>query len=386
MPLSSSGFLSDKISVGFCDSEKSVFSSMISNLLVTDKKYTDFMTIEALDYQSALEKVESGAIDAAIVLPERFVADMTIGINRPITVVCNESNPLNAAIIKELMESAAAQISAAQSAINTVWFNSGIEELSEWEQNSKFNSLVMNYMAKALDRDMYYTLRNVSAYGGYGMAHFFAASAIPLFVFLSCIACARPIIQNQSNLHQRLRASGHSHFWIALQGLLPLSLISSAQALLILFILKVLSMFEYTSSIIDLSALAPPSAPATAITAVSVCFLASSIVYFTCLFFKNTESVEIFSISFIFVSAIIGGTVIPYAYLPGFIEKLGVLSFNRLAQRALLSSAFEGGIFSLSLSAVAVAVAFLLLICSSVIIKRGLEGKRWLGAGAGVPQ
>jgi len=374
-PLASSELLFSKLNVGFCDAENSIYSSVISNILVNDEKFKTFLTIDMLDDQTAMSRIESGELDAAIFLPDNFVADMSIGINRPIRVVCNDSNPLKTAVIKEFMESAAAQITAAQSAINTVWFNSDLEGLSERAFNNKFNSLVMNYMFKAFARDKYSVSRLVSAFGSYSMAHFLIASALSLSVFLICSTCIKQAVYNRSRrINSRLYSGGLGPLRISLAGQLPFFFISFAQTLLILILLKVLSVAGPARELIDLDGITLSAAALTAVAAAAVCFFAASIVHLSCQLFKNTESVEIFSITFIIISAIAGGTVIPYAYLPGFFEKLGVASYSRWTQNTLLSAAYGTFNDMIPFIALLTAVSLLMIGLSAGIIKKDITG------------
>ena len=412
-PLPSSEVYFDKINVGFSDPENSIYSAMISDLLINDARYTDFLFIDNYEYDEAAEMMENGELDAMIVLPDNFVEDMSNGINRPILVVCNESTPLKAAVIKELMESAASQITAAQSAINTVWRHSDLEGLDNAALDRKWNGLIMNYMLLSFSRDRYTESRFVSAYGEYGMEHFIMASVLSLFIFLMCMTCINPVIQNYSrNIHKRLFACGRSPFRIALVSQLPIFLLSFAQALLSFVALSVISgagasagtgagagIAASTATTTTAAAEAAGAAVNTAAgaaganlslvgvdgssvtsillataAAAAVCFLASSVVYLACLLLKNTESAEIFSITFIILSAVLGGTVIPYAYLPGFFERIGVLSYSRWTQSALLSAVFGSPQSAGTLIALTAGVSVLLLFTSALIIKKDTVG------------
>jgi hypothetical protein len=340
--LSSSERMFDKISGGFCDPEDSAYSAMITGILMNNERFKEFLTIEKYDRETLLSKMNAGELDAAIFLPDNFVADMQVGINHPIEVMCNESEPLKAAVIREFMQSAAAQITAAQSTINTIWFHSDTDSLDQSARNNLFNSLVMNYVLMAFTRDKYFSQATVSAFGDYGIEHFFIASSLSLFIFLMCATCIKPVIRNSGrDIYKRLYASGRGPFSIALLGQLPIFIISFAQSLAILAILKLLSSFGPTAGLIDLSGITPVSAALVAAATAAICLLASSIVHLACLLFRSVEATEIFSFAFIIFSAVIGGTVIPYAYLPGIFEKIGFFSFSRWAQSAVLSAAFE---------------------------------------------
>jgi len=371
----SSGMLFDKLSVGFCDAEESIYSSVFTNILITDQRYSDFLTIEKLDYETLISRLESGELDAAIILPERFVADMMVGVNRPIEVISNEENLFKAAVIRELMESAAAQITAAQSAINTSWYYTNREGLRQNELNRIFNTLVMNYMSLSFSRDVYFQSRSVSAFGSYRIEHFFMASALSLFIFLSCTACIKKVLQNRDhNIHRRLYSCGKSSFRIAFSDQAPVLLISFTQSLFILAFTAVLATHSPVSAFLNIDGITPHSAFVIVAAAMAVCMFASSAVCLICNLFKNTESAEIFSFSFLIISAITGGTVIPYAYLPEIFERFGAASYSRWSQQFFLNAAFGDFPANLAFLAITSIVSLIFLLASAGIIRKEIRG------------
>jgi ABC-type multidrug transport system permease subunit len=74
----------------------------------------------------------------------------------------------------------------------------------------------------------------------------------------------------------------------------------------------------------------------------ALCFFTSSLALFAGSFMKRAESADVLIVTLGIVMAIIGGTVIPYPYMPEFFQKLGPFSFNRWAQ-GLIASAMFGG-------------------------------------------
>jgi ABC-2 type transport system permease protein len=348
---------------------------VITNILITDQRYSDFLTIRKLDYETLTEQLNSGELDAAIILPERFVSDMMAGVNRPIEVIANEQNPLKSAVIRELMESAAAQITAAQSAINTAWHYTDIEGLRQNEINRKFNTLVMNYMTMSFSRDTYYKSKSVSAFGNYRIEHYFTASALSLFIFFSCTACIKPVIQNRSrNILSRLYSCGASPFRIALSNQLPVFFISFVQALSILAITTALSASGPIGRFVSFEGVTIQSALIVATAVAAVCLLTSSAICFFSNIFKNTEAAEIFSFSFIIVSAIVGGAIIPYVYLPEAFERFGAVTYSFWAQRAFLESAFGEYPANLTLLASIAATSIILLLISAGMIRKEITG------------
>ena len=136
---------SAELSIVFCDLENSPYIDMAIGLATADESFRRSVSMRKLGYDEAFQELEAGRADAVAVFPDGFVKEMAEGVNKPVNVVLGDTDPIKATLAKELMDCAAAQVSAAQAAINTAWRYTG----------GDFGALVIEYASKALARGLY---------------------------------------------------------------------------------------------------------------------------------------------------------------------------------------------------------------------------------------
>ncbi|MCL2058580.1 MAG: ABC transporter permease [Oscillospiraceae bacterium] len=223
-PTISGIFARQKMNLVFCDLEGSAYFDTIINLLLADESVTRTVTVVKLDYDESLGALDSGWADAVIIFPDSFISDMSQGINRPVKILASESDPIRTVIIKEFMQSAADQLSAAQSAINTAWFNMDLERTGDTMRNLIFVTLTLEYTSKAFARSIYYTFHNVAPpFGNSSPAAFLTASALAALVFFGALPGVKRIIfERGAGIATRLAASGASSARVALYHFFPI--------------------------------------------------------------------------------------------------------------------------------------------------------------------
>jgi len=211
-PALSGAFPQMKLELIFCDLEGSAYFDTILNLLLSDESITKTANVRKLGYDEALQALGEGRADAVIVFPEAFISDMSRGINKPITIYGSERDPVRTVFIKEFMQSAADQLSAAQSAINTVWFNIDTEKLSGMRRTMVFTSLTLEYTSKAFARGANYAFRNVELpHESRSLAAYLTASALAALIFFGALSGVKQIqSERRTGITTRLAASGAS--------------------------------------------------------------------------------------------------------------------------------------------------------------------------------
>jgi len=225
-PTLAGAFAQVKLELIFCDLEGSSYFDTLLNLLLADESITKTVSVRKLDYADALAELAEGRADAVVAFPESFLSDMAAGINRPIRIYGNESDPVKTVFIREFMQSAAAELSAAQSAINNVWFHMDLESMNGFRRNMVFTSLTLEYTSKAFARSVYYTFRNVSPlYEGSSPAAYVTASVLAALVFFGAISGIRLVMaERRAGVAARLAASGVTGVRAALYHFAPIYL------------------------------------------------------------------------------------------------------------------------------------------------------------------
>ena len=223
-PVIYGAFNQPKLDLIFCDLEGSSYFDTLINLLLADESITKTVGVKKLGYDQAISALESGEADAVIVFPETFISDMSRGINRPVKIIASERDPVRAVFIKEFMKSAADELSAAQSAINTVWFHMDLQNMSDARRNFAFTSLTLEYTSKAFARSAYYTFQNVDAvYEGGSPAAFIITSALATIIFFGSLSGVKQIqAERRFGVTARLAATGVGGVKVAFYHFAPI--------------------------------------------------------------------------------------------------------------------------------------------------------------------
>ncbi|MDR3121252.1 MAG: ABC transporter permease [Clostridiales bacterium] len=349
-----------KLSLVFCDLEGSAYFDTLSGLMLSDEAIDKTATVQKLGYQEALRALEGGLADAVIVFPETFLRDMIAGVNQPVRVLIGDVEPLRAALIREFMQSAAAEISAAQSAINTVWYHMDTQSMSQARMEGAFSALVFEYASKAFSRSLLYTFRNVPpSYEGGSPAAFFLTSYLAAFLLFGCASGVKRLIAERAlGVPARLAATGFSAARVALYHFIPLFLTLLFSACCAA--LTVAAAFWGLGLQTDAAGGATGAAAGAGISAsgavlgdaagrMVLCFLVLAVLCgFTASFalflgqlLRRAASAEIFVATSGALMAVVGGTLIPYPYLPEYFQTLGFFSFNRWAQKLVAAALFS---------------------------------------------
>jgi len=379
-PILSAALTTEKLSIAFCDMEGSTYFATLTNLLKTDKSVSKAISIEIMDYETALDELREETLDAVIVFPDRFIHDMINGINHPVNVVLQDANSLKSVFIKEFISSAATEISAAQSAINTTWHYTNTEKMSEEQINKAFNSIVVNYMLKAFSRSALYSTQTVSAFGGFSAFEFYMTSFLSIYIFFSCIfGIHTTLSQRKALLPFRLYSFGISSTKIALFHLSSTFVVNCLISSVILGFIGLLhSAASFPQTFIS-SQITVGSFLLCFLFLCIFCFLMSNFSLLLSQLFHHYYTAEIFFLSVGLAMMFLSGTIIPYSFLPDFFQSIGNLTFHKWAQKFLAASLFpaenylEDPFILLFPIIVLFILSILFFILSTKLIRRNLE-------------
>ena len=367
-PIITSSFSNQRLAIAFVDLEGSSYFNTLVGIIEGTDSIKALIELEQTTLDEAMSSLHEQSLDAIVVFPDRFIADMVNGINNPVEVILNDVNPIKAVYIREFMESAADEITAVQSAINTVWHYRDLNDLDDNQRSTSFNSLVLDYMLRAFSRNRFFFIETVSNFRGAAPAEFYLISFLIIFLLMAPLTGIRNIFaERESLIPARLRTTGLSDFKIALYYLAPLLL----QCLLSSFLFLALILVLHSTPFL------PSTAFSSGISAQNwfLCFLClfplalavSSVALFVSQFFQKFYVAELFLITGNIAMLLISGTLIPYAYLPDIFRYAGVLSLNKWFSDLLIDTLLGFGtagkmLIMISLFLVFSAVLFLLSV------------------------
>ncbi|MDR1060078.1 MAG: ABC transporter permease, partial [Clostridiales bacterium] len=413
--------LTDRLSVVFCDLEGSPYFDIFMNMALADESVSKTVAIRELGYDDAIAALEAGRADAVAVFPETFIRDMMDGINQPVTVLFRDAGTMDAVLIKEFVSSAANEISATQSAINTAWrFRLLAAPEGAAPAGGSFADLVIKYALKAFSRKVIYSYRSISSGFGVSPLSFYLSSFLACYIFFGSALGIKGIIADRGRLiPDRLAASGLGPAAVSLCYFAPLLCSSFAGAAVAA--LGVFAVFAsggaalgFASKLLGglggaagaagpLGASGAPGSPAAGAAAggggqpafdagallggasvsaesllaclaaiFCLCLFAAALSLFLGQAFRSSSGARFFVVTSGAVMAVLGGTLIPYPYLPDFFQTAGRASYSLWAQRLISSALFEGRLLPVPAAAFAL-LACLLFFASAAIFRMRAE-------------
>lgn len=155
----------------------------------------------------AREGLKEGRYYAALLIPPRMVEGIMDGTNTPVRVLLSGQRGLETLLLRQLTESGAQMLDAAQAGIYAADFYCGEEGM---EQMIPEVELFLNrvYLDYAMNRESWFRKLTVSALGEMDLLGYYGTTAITLLLFLMGIPCAAFCCREPMALEEKLRAEG----------------------------------------------------------------------------------------------------------------------------------------------------------------------------------
>ena len=324
-----------------------------------------FSDIQRMDETKAVESLRSGEVGGVIIIPEDFTNSVSIGENKPVVVVGNGSKPLQAYIVKNIVQSAANLTSAAQSAISTIWYYDTQAGITWDERDSRFNSAVMEYVLQALARTSVFSNAGTDVQNNVTPVEYFTAALIVVFMMFAGMPGMKMMVTERSEgITSRISAAPVAMWKVVLSKLLVSIMLLIVQfGIIILLTSKVFNNY-WGAPIKDVLLLF--GGIVMAVSAWSV-FIAS--------LSKSPAGADVMGSLGILLMAVIGGSIYPLSSMPGFVRRISVLTINRWAMDGFMVLFSGNSLTNTGIHALVLAVMGFVLFCCSAIILR-LTGRR----------
>lgn len=356
----------DPIILVIADREKSFYTDFFIEKIIETPSLQDNIEIIITDEEEGQNLIDNNEAAGLVIIPENFTSNMQKSIFEPIIVIGNHKKPLQATIIKEGMESATNLMSAAQSAVFTVCDYAREYEVSEEQIDITFQKAAVSFSLKALARDQIFSETIKTPWMDMESTYFYFSSLLIFFISLYGLQGLYLYLSEKENkIITRIRSVGVPLWKIILGKWLSLTFFLFIQGTIILASFMGLGLFEATGNL-NLGLLL----------LLVICSCISSLTLFIASLSKNDYigSMAIFIISIL--GAVIGGGIVPYSYMPDFMERLGRLTMNHWALEGLIYSLF-GNQVDIVLKSITIigslAISFLCLI----ILKLHWEEKKY---------
>lgn len=269
----------------------------------------------------AIKMLSEGRVASVIVIPPEFTASVARGENKPVTVIGSSSKPLQSFIVKSLMTSAANLVSAAQSAINTIYHYNEKAGLKGKKLEERFNDSTMAFFLEALSRNEVFS--EVEAYSKFNLTpvEYFTAALMVIFAMFAGMPGMKMLVSERTMGITKRLAAAPVKMWQIVLSKLAVSLI--------------LVILQFGSIIILTAVLFKSYWGAQASDALllfgGLVFSISAWSVFVSSISRTSASADAIGNLGILTMAVIGGSIYPLSSMPDFVRGLSRLTINRWA-------------------------------------------------------
>ena len=337
--------------------ENTTQTRMLENQL---REISIFSEIRRLDEEAAIQQLSDQSVGGVIIIPPDFTNSVALGENRPVTVVGSSAMPLQSYIVKNIIQSAANLVSAAQSAIITIYRYDYEAGLSGAELDARYNNAIMEYFMEALARNKVFT--TVDRQSGYDLTpvEYFAAALIVVFMMFAGMPGMKMLVTERSvGITRRLSAAPVGMWKVVLSKLVVSVLLLILQFGLIIAITSKLFNSYWGAPIQHILMLFGGIILAVSAWSLFVAAVSSS-----------PASADIIGNLGILLMAVVGGSIYPLSSMPSFIRNLSRLTINRWAMDGFMVLFSGNNAMNTGLQAMVLAAMGCVLLAVSVLIMK----------------
>lgn len=345
--LNKSSFV-EPFSIALVDNENTTQTRMLAKQL---DEIGIFREILRIDRAEALRKLADKSISSIIILPPGFTESVSMGENKPVEVIGSKAMPLQSYIVKSLMQSAANQVSAAQSAIMTIYHFNQEAGLKGDELKKQFEDSTLKFSIEALSRREVFTQLEGAPQFNLTPVEYFTAALIVVFMMFAGMPGMKMLVSERGmGITRRLAASPVKMWQIVLS-----KLITS----LLLVILQFGVIIALTSAVFKNYWGAPVKSILLVFGGLVLAVSAWSV--FVSSIAASPASADVIGNLGILLSAVIGGSIYPLSMMPEFVRAISRITINRWAMDGFMvlfsgNDAMSVASYSLALCGIALAL------------------------------
>lgn len=297
------GEVSSSIRIGILDLDNSKYSKLLLDYFAENDLYASYIQIVTGTKDELDEKLRNNALDMYIVVPKDFVQNIVKIIHEPIMVRLNANDTTKAILMKNVLQGYEKFVAAVE--INCVTLYE-VMELSKMPQtviDQKNVQISYELIYTALDKDIIFNDRLVTDIKTVPLLNYFIYELVYLVICYIPITLGLSLIrERQFCIHRRLLTTGSSMFLMLMGKMLVF-----VGAFELIFIAYSFINYFINGSGFTLQA------------ACFICLFLCCVSTFHVLMSAIIKNISTYLLAmnlFVLFGAIIGGGIIPFAYLP----------------------------------------------------------------------
>lgn len=290
------------------------------------------------DEAEAIDELKNGNVMAVISLPANFYEDVDTGVNTPVSIFIPEEISLNTSVFLELLGDGVDMLQISEAGVYATI--STASELNIKRKNIGDDIAVL-YLIAALDRNYTYKKNVVSATGEVDIYQYYFGAVIIIIMLFVSINFSYMYQKNNRALQQKLRVYG-----LNMLGQ------SAVRVAIMTFILWIFSLLCFVVELVISGILGTSFLEARVLNVFALLLVAFAVASFNHLVLSLVGYVDGAAGILIIVNvimAILSGLVMPLAYFPRALQKLGgfmpVTAWNNFLLRALFENLESTNVF-----------------------------------------
>lgn len=315
-----------------------------------------FSKVQTMDENAAMQKLAQKGVGGVVILPPDFTASVAEGENKPVTVIGSSAMPLEAYIVKNVIQSAADLVSAAQSAIITIYHYDKLAGLSGKELDARYNSAISEYFMGALARNNVFSQTDSAPQYDVTPVEYFTAALIVVFTMFAGMPGMKMLVTEKSlGVSRRLSATTVAMWKLILSKLIVSALLLVLQFGVIITFTSILFHNYWGAPVKNIFLLFGGLILAVSAWSIFVASVSST-----------PAAADMIGSLGILLMAIVGGNIYPLTSMPEWVRSLSKLTMNRWAMDGFIvlfsgNDAAGTGIYALMLTVIGV-----VLFCISI--------------------
>lgn len=316
----------EPLEIGLILEDKSIYAGMVAEGFTNSDAFTQFANVTKGTQEDVYEAFDKGKLDAVILMPKGFVKSVMSFSYNPILVKVNHKEPLKTLLIKNIIVSYEKYISTVEVGIITLFDQ--MEDLDyDWDTIVVYNEQISyDLIFTALSRASMFSIEEiVNVPSVVSTIYYFIAIIVMFLMYIAVYAAINLIREREDMCFVRLKISKISLFNYMISKAIGTTLFISTIVLGWFFLFTV-----FTGGVMSKAFFVM------CLFLIIAILFDVSIAMFMTAYIEREEGVILLSNIFIFINAIIGGSIIPIQMMPEALQKIAVVSPNYWMIRGLL--------------------------------------------------
>lgn len=312
------------------DKEDSEWTHMIIDTIKQMETVTELCEIQMMGEEEAIKKLSRDEVMAIAIIPEHFVHDVMVGINTPLTIQKKDSTMIESVVIDKLIVAGVKLLSAAQAGIYSTL---DCYELYGTDEGASYNVLMQEinliFAKKMLARNRMFEVEEIRATGAITTLEHYILSGFIVMMMLSLMLVMNIIEPlNERDMLMRYSVSKIKGRYLVIQKLISLSVFNIVLGGAILGGVMLLTQYSHLP-------ISWQGSWQGLLGGILGAVGLASMGLFIGLLLKGKETYSLFIFLITMIQAFLSGGIVPSAFLPDFITRLGHLTYNEYAIKLL---------------------------------------------------